>query len=177
MGVRDGAEWQDDPRHVEQRGPWSDGGAGSRERGQRQAQLGRGGRRVRCYVRLFCLSCCQEMVARAGSCHSVRSSASAPCCGCHSRWQRPGPDVVGAARDSGPMGRHRCRGRAASTEQGWAKVARTHPGMLKRSAASSSTRLPSQVAAVPGNQPTRPAPARRTRSAVMSQFVAQHWLR
>ena len=40
------------------------------------------GLRVRCFVRLFSLNCCQAMVARAGSCHSVRSPVSEARCGC-----------------------------------------------------------------------------------------------
>ena len=39
------------------------------------------GLRVRCSVRLFSLNCRQTMLARAGRCHFVRSSASAPRCG------------------------------------------------------------------------------------------------
>jgi len=63
------------------------------------------GLRVRCSVRLFCLSCCQAMLARAGSCHSVRSPASAPCCG-----YRVVPGCTGASEQPwSNIGGHRSR--------------------------------------------------------------------
>ncbi len=49
------------------------------------------GLRVRCSVRLFFLSCCQTMLARAGSCHFVRSPESAALCGYRQPHKMAGP--------------------------------------------------------------------------------------
>jgi hypothetical protein len=53
------------------------------------------GLRVRCFVRLFSFSCCQTILARARSCHSVRLPASAPLCG-----YRVAPGRTGASEQT-----------------------------------------------------------------------------
>jgi hypothetical protein len=63
------------------------------------------GLRVRCSVRFFSLNCCQIMLAHAGTCHSVRSPASAARCG-----YRVVPDRTGHTSNHGTtMGTHRSR--------------------------------------------------------------------
>jgi hypothetical protein len=59
------------------------------------------GLRVSCFVRLFSLNCCQIMLGRAVSCHSVRLPACAPRCG-----YRVVPDRTGASEQT--WSKHRC---------------------------------------------------------------------
>jgi integrase len=57
--------------------------------------------RIKSFIRLFPLSCCQIMLARAGSCHFVRSPESVERCGCQVL-----PGRTGASEQT--WSKHRC---------------------------------------------------------------------